>query len=184
MDQLSWITVRTPLPTGPMRLAVTSQGVATVAYAGESVAGQQVGAPVCTDERRIAVVNDRLAEYFAGERRELGLPIDWRFAAGPHRTVLQRLLADVGFGRTITYGELAARSGVFDDITEPGTAARTVGQMMGANPLALLVPCHRVVAANGLGGFGGGPHGIETKKWLLTLEGVLPPTLDWNGPTG
>lgn len=52
---------------------------------------------------------------------------------------------------------------------------------MGANPLSLIVPCHRVVASDGLGGFGSGPLGLEIKRWLLTLEGVLPPTLDWNG---
>jgi methylated-DNA-[protein]-cysteine S-methyltransferase len=165
-----------------MWLAVTPLGVAAASYAGEVISGHRVGEPRCADERIAGTVTTRLAEYFAGRRRELGLPLDWRFAAGPHRTVLQRLVADVGYGRTITYGELATRSGVFEE-AEPGTAARTVGQMMGANPLALLVPCHRVVAANGLGGFGGGPHGMETKRWLLTLEGVLPPTLDWDGPT-
>lgn len=165
-----------------MWFAVTARGVAAASYAGESIAGHRMGVPLCVDERITTAVTSRMAEYFAGRRRELGLPLDWRFATGPHRTVLQRLLADVGYGRTITYGELATRSGVFEEMAEPGLPARTVGQMMGANPLALLVPCHRVVAADGLGGFGGGPHGMEIKRWLLTLEGVLPPTLDWNGP--
>ncbi|MEU9130267.1 methylated-DNA--[protein]-cysteine S-methyltransferase [Kitasatospora sp. NPDC048540] len=182
--EISWVAVATPLPTGPMQLAVTPLGVAAASYAGESFAGLPIGVPRCTDPRKVEAVQGRLAEYFAGRCREFGLPIDWRFASGPHRKVLQRLLSDVGYGRTITYGELASRSGVFEDVAEPGLAARTVGQMMGANPLALLVPCHRVVAADGLGGFGGGPSGMETKRWLLTLEGVLPPTLDWNGPTG
>ncbi|MER8185642.1 methylated-DNA--[protein]-cysteine S-methyltransferase [Kitasatospora sp. NPDC094015] len=182
--EISWVPVPTPLPTGAMQLAVTPLGVAATSYAGESVAGLPVGAPLCTDERKVAAVRGRLAEYFAGRRREVGLPIDWSLVSGPHRTVLQRLVTDVGYGRTITYGELATRSGVFEEITEPGLAARTVGQMMGANPLALLVPCHRVVAADGIGGFGGGPKGMETKRWLLMLEGVLAPTLDWDGPAG
>jgi len=180
---ISWVTVGTPLPSGPIRLAVTPLGVAAASYSGESVGGVPAGTPPCADEEKAGLVTARLGEYFAGLRRELGLPIDWRFATGPHRTVLQTLLAEVPYGATITYGELAARSGVFDELPDAGgVAARTVGQMMGANPLALLVPCHRVVASDGLGGFGGGPRGLEIKRWLLTLEGVLPPTLDWNGP--
>ncbi|GAA2779722.1 methylated-DNA--[protein]-cysteine S-methyltransferase [Kitasatospora paracochleata] len=182
---LSWVTVATPLPSGPMRFAVTPTGVAASSFTGESFAGLPAGEPRCTDERKTALVTARVSEYFTGRRRELDLPMDWRYATGPHRTVLQCLLSEVGYGATITYGELAARSGVFAELTEPGAAARTVGQMMGANPLALLVPCHRVVAADGLGGFGGGWRvGAEVKRWLLTLEGVLPPTLDWDGPAG
>ncbi|MFJ1752980.1 methylated-DNA--[protein]-cysteine S-methyltransferase [Kitasatospora sp. NPDC088134] len=181
--ELSWVTVPTPLPSGPMRFAVTARGVAAASYAGDTFAGRPIGVPECTDERRSGLVRARVDEYFAGRRRELELPIDWRFATGPHLAVLRCLQAGVGFGQTVTYGELATRSGVFADPTEPGVPARTVGQMMGANPLPLLVPCHRVVAADGLGGFGGAWHGIEVKRWLLTLEGVLPPTLDWSGPT-
>jgi methylated-DNA-[protein]-cysteine S-methyltransferase len=56
--------------------------------------------------------------------------------------------------------------------------ARVAGQIMGSNRLPLLVPCHRVVASDGIGGYSGGT-GIEAKRWLLILEGVLPPTLDW-----
>lgn len=182
---ISWLTVPTPLPSGPLRLAVTAQGVAAVSYHGDTVAGVpgRVGVPECVDQDRVALVTARLAEYFAGRRTELGLPIDWRFVGGPHRTVLQTLLAEAGYGRTLTYGELAARSGVFEDLADDGwVAARAVGKMMGANPLCLLVPCHRVVASDGIGGFGGGPSGLEIKRWLLILEGVLPPTLDWNGP--
>lgn len=182
---LSWVTVETPLPSGPLHLAVTALGVAAVSYSGESVTGVpgRVGEPRCTDEAKAGTVAARLEAFFQGRSKELGLPIDWRFASGPHRTVLQTLLADVPYGSTITYGELASRSEVFEELSDTGgIAARTVGQMMGANPLALLVPCHRVVASDGLGGFGGGPRGMEIKRWLLTLEGVLPPTLDWNGP--
>ncbi|MEU6237554.1 methylated-DNA--[protein]-cysteine S-methyltransferase [Kitasatospora sp. NPDC047058] len=175
---MAWLTVETPLPSGPMHIAVTAQGVAAAGYLGH--AGGEL--PRCTDESRISAVTGRIGAYLAGRSKELGLPIDWSLSAGPHRAVLQTLLREVPFGRTITYGELASRSGVFEDVAEPGLAARTVGQMMAANPVALLVPCHRVVAADGIGGFGGGRVGIEVKRWLLTLEGVLEPTLDWNGP--
>ncbi|WP_244179043.1 methylated-DNA--[protein]-cysteine S-methyltransferase [Streptomyces rubellomurinus] len=174
---MSWLTVETPLPSGPMHIAVTPQGVAAAGYGG-----RDDELPPCTDASKVSLVTERITAYLAGRSRELGLPIDWSRSSGPHRAVLQTLWREVPYGRTVTYGELAARSGVFEDVTEPGLAARTVGQMMAANPVALLVPCHRVVAADGIGGFGGGRVGIEVKRWLLTLEGVLEPTLDWNGP--
>ncbi|MED7953138.1 methylated-DNA--[protein]-cysteine S-methyltransferase [Streptomyces sp. BE303] len=174
---MSWLTVETPLPSGPLHVAVTPQGVAAIGYLGNP--GEL---PRCADDTKIAAVTDRVGEYLAGRRRELDLPIDWSLSTGPHRAVLQTLFREVPYGRTITYGELASRSGVFGGVEEPGLAARTVGQMMAANPVAMLVPCHRVVAADGIGGFGGGRVGIDVKRWLLTLEGVLEPTLDWNGP--
>ena len=81
----------------------------------------------------------------------------------------------VPYGRVVTYGELAARSGT-------GIPARGVGAVMGSNPVPLIVPCHRVVSGDGLGGYSGG--GVEVKRWLLTLEGALPPTLDWDVEAG
>ena len=75
-------------------------------------------------------------------------------------------------GQTITYGELAERSGT-------GVPARAIGSIMAANPFPLIIPCHRVVAADGLGGYSGGDpgHELETKRWLLENEGALPPAL-------
>ncbi|WP_345697768.1 methylated-DNA--[protein]-cysteine S-methyltransferase [Kitasatospora terrestris] len=183
LADLTWVTVGTPLPSGPMRFGVTDRGVAAATYTADGLGGLPVGGPPCSDGRRAELVTERVTAYFTARRRTLDLPLDWRLSSGPHRAVLQCLQTEVGWGRTITYGELAARSGVFEELTEPGAAARTVGQMMGANPLSLLVPCHRVVAADGLGGFGAGwREGPEVKRWLLTLEGVLQPTLDWDGP--
>ncbi|MFD0330740.1 methylated-DNA--[protein]-cysteine S-methyltransferase [Streptacidiphilus monticola] len=132
------------------------------------------------DEEKAERVRAEVGAYFAGARRDFGLPLDWSRTEGLQRTVLQTLHREVGYGRTVTYGELARLSGAFlpDDFEAP----RTVGQIMGSNPLFLLVPCHRVVASDGLGGFGGGELGLAVKRWLLTLEGVLAPTLDWNGP--
>jgi len=180
---VNWFSVDTPLPTGPMRVAVTEQGVVAAACSAQGAAGLPRG-PELGDpdrDRRAVVVKERLAEYFAGRRRDLELPIDWRLAAGPQLAVLQTLQRTVGFGSTITYGKLAERSGVFGDGPEErALAAQAVGSIMGSCPLSLLVPCHRVVAADGLGGFGGGAAGMELKRWLLTLEGVLAPTLDWS----
>jgi methylated-DNA-[protein]-cysteine S-methyltransferase len=105
-----------------------------------------------------------LAGYAAGRRRTFTVPVDLDPLAPFQRTVA-RALQRVPFGETVTYGELARRAG------RPG-AARAVGQAMARNPVPLLVPCHRVVSARGLGGFGGG---LALKRRLLALEGVEVP---------
>lgn len=85
------------------------------------------------------------------------------------------LFDSVGYGETVSYGMLAHRVQSADGTLIP---ARAIGQIMGSNPIPLIVPCHRVVAADGLGGYSGGT-GPQVKRWLLTFEGSLPPTLDW-----
>ncbi|MFJ6211752.1 methylated-DNA--[protein]-cysteine S-methyltransferase [Streptomyces sp. NPDC092296] len=181
-----WVSVEAPEPLGAVGAAVTAAGVAAVAFAVRPPAdltARLAPAPAARPEQA-ALVARQIAEYLAGRRQTFDFPIDWSLTAGAQRTVLQTLHRTVGYGRTVTYGALADRSGVYDD-AGPGerwAGARDVGQIMGSNPVALLVPCHRVVASDGLGGYGGGYGGVETKRWLLTLEGVLAPTLDWNGP--
>lgn len=101
----------------------------------------------------------QLGEWFAGRRRTFELCLD------PAGTAFQRRVWDVllaiPFGETLTYGEVATRAG------QPG-AARAVGHAVGRNPLAIIVPCHRVVAAGGrLGGYAGG---LDNKRWLLDHE--------------
>lgn len=101
-----------------------------------------------------------LTEYFAGKRTVFDLPL-----APAGTPFCQRVFAElrrVPFGTSVTYGELAARVG------EPG-AARAVGNAVGKNPLLIFIPCHRVLAKNGLGGFS---SGIEAKKILLALENI------------
>ncbi len=106
--------------------------------------------------------------YFAGERHAFDLPLDWSLVSGFPREVLRELASGVPFGAVVGYGDLAERVG------QPG-AAQAVGMAMGANPLPVVVPCHRVVESDGgIGGFGGG---LETKRRLLALEGVLPEPL-------
>ncbi|MDH4121220.1 MAG: methylated-DNA--[protein]-cysteine S-methyltransferase [Deltaproteobacteria bacterium] len=104
----------------------------------------------------------QIGEYFAGKRRAFQLPL------APQGTPFQRQvwqeLSRIPHGQTMTYGALAARIG------QP-SAARAVGGANGANPLPLLIPCHRVVAGNGLGGYS---SGLEIKRFLLNLEGILP----------
>jgi methylated-DNA-[protein]-cysteine S-methyltransferase len=115
---------------------------------------------------------DQLDAYFAGERREFDVPIDLGVQTDGTRAVLECLYDTVTFGESVTYGELAARSG-------SGIPARGIGSIMGANPLPIIVPCHRVLASDGLGGYSGGDHGqgLATKRWLLEFEGTLPPPL-------
>jgi O-6-methylguanine DNA methyltransferase len=104
-----------------------------------------------------------LRQYLAGERREFDLPLDFSAATPFQRKVYDRLL-QIPYGHVATYGEVARDIGA-----EMGTA-RAVGQAVGANPIAIVVPCHRVVASDGrLVGFGGG---IGRKAALLRREGI------------
>ena len=109
----------------------------------------------------------QLREYLDGDRHEFDFPLDWSLAGDGQRVVLETLRDIAPYGHVVTYGELARRSGC------PG-GARAVGRAMARNPLPLVVPCHRVVAAGGLGGYGGG---LPLKRWLLALEGAITPEL-------
>ncbi len=119
--------------------------------------------PVSPPGEAAAQLARELAEYLAGERRTFTVPLSLSGTAFQLR-VWKELLT-VPYGETISYGELARRIG------RPG-AARAVGGAMGANPVPILVPCHRVVPkAGGIGGFG---PGKGWKEMLLRLEGALP----------
>jgi methylated-DNA-[protein]-cysteine S-methyltransferase len=101
----------------------------------------------------------QLAEYFAGARRTFNLPLALR--GTPFQERVWKMLTEIGFGETWSYGELAKRIG------NP-QASRAVGLANGANPISIIVPCHRVIGANGtLTGYGGG---LERKRWLLSHE--------------
>src|SRR6476661_5039700 len=111
------------------------------------------------DERPFAVAAEQLAEYFDGRRREFDLPL--ALNGPPFQRQAWEALRDIPYGETVTYGEQARRIGHPD-------AARAVGAANGQNPIAVIVPCHRVIGAGGaLTGFGGG---IERKRLLLDLE--------------
>ncbi|MBR7824756.1 methylated-DNA--[protein]-cysteine S-methyltransferase [Actinospica sp. MGRD01-02] len=183
-------TVDTPLPSGRMRVAATAHGVIWAAFhendTEQMPEGLDLADPAAVDaDRRARAVTQRLAAYFAGQWRKpsFELPIDWSLTSNLQRKVLHYLDATVPFGATITYGALAERCAGFDpEMARSGQAARLVGTIMATTPIAILIPAHRVVAADGLGGFGSGPDALPTKRWLLTLEGCIPPTLDWDGP--
>jgi methylated-DNA-[protein]-cysteine S-methyltransferase len=165
---------------GRMLVGVTDLGVAWVSFRdsrrARAALAAATGLPLVDDPLRTKPVLAGLAAYFAGDAGEFGLPIDWRLTSSLQRRVLETLYTTVPYGRVVTYGELGDRSGT-------GVPARAIGQIMGSNPVPVIVPCHRVLAATGLGGYSGG-SGVEIKRWLLTLEGALPPTLDWDPTQG
>jgi len=112
----------------------------------------------------LAEARQQLDDYFAGRRQTFELPL------APHGTAFQRKIWDallaIPYGQVRRYGELAA---------EAGSAARAVGGACGRNPIPIIIPCHRVVGhAGSLGGYSG-EDGIETKRFLLELEGALVP---------
>ncbi|MET7363081.1 methylated-DNA--[protein]-cysteine S-methyltransferase [Streptomyces sp. NPDC005562] len=163
---------------GPLLLAATGEGLVTVVFhatdavrdkalerLGSRLGTEPVHAP---DSPLLAEPVRQLTEYFAGRRRDFELPLDWSLISGFNRQVLRELASGVPYGTVVGYGDLARRVG------QPG-AAQAVGVAMGANPLPVVVACHRVVERDGgIGGFGGG---LETKRQLLALEGVLPQPL-------
>jgi methylated-DNA-[protein]-cysteine S-methyltransferase len=170
-----------PGPIGALTVGTTADGLALVVFGDHPEAAAQaaeklgVTAARLDRDRPVAALDvavAQLREYLAGERRLFDLPLDWSLTRGSQRRVLSTLYTSVGYGETVTYGELAARS----ELGSAYTAARGVGAIMGSNPLPVVVPCHRVMAADGLGGFGGGR---ATKEWLLAHEGVLTTALDF-----
>jgi methylated-DNA-[protein]-cysteine S-methyltransferase len=184
--ELAWATLSSPV--GPLAVGCTAAGLAQVRFrtsprdrlrtglAAPPASGGRAGAPAGARDEVLAAARDQLAEYFAGQRKEFDLPLDWTGTSPAQRQVLDVLYRTVGYGDTVTYGELAQRAVAGPDgVSLP---ARAIGGIMGSNPIPVIVPCHRVVAGSGLGGYSGGT-GIEVKRWLLIYEGALPATLDW-----
>ncbi len=172
MTELTWATLRTPV--GVLSVGCSDAGVRQIRFGHPPSAARTVAGGA--RERRDGALA-QLAEYFAGQRRRFGLPIDWSGMSRLQQHVLGTLFDSVSYGETVSYGTLARLAGS----RGVGTClpARAIGRIMGSNPIPVVVPCHRVVAADGLGGYSGGT-GPEVKRWLLVLEGALPPTLDWD----
>ncbi|MDQ2651398.1 MAG: methylated-DNA--[protein]-cysteine S-methyltransferase [Actinomycetota bacterium] len=152
-------------PIGPLTLAATDAGLVRVGFGHEDQVldhlARTVSPRVARLPARLDAVRRELDEYFAGHREVFEVPIDWRLSRGFRRTVLERLYAEVPFGRTVSYLELAGVAG------NP-RASRAVGTAMATNPIPIIVPCHRVLRSGGaLGGYGGG---LDAKRHLLALE--------------
>lgn len=158
-------------PVGRLLLAATSAGVVRVAYVlGEDERSlleelaARVSPRVLAAPRRLDSVRRELDEFFAGRRRRFTVALDWQLVRGFGVPVLQATL-EIPFGEVSTYGRVAAEAG-------NAKAFRAAGTALGRNPLPIIIPCHRVMAAGG--GFGGYTGGIERKRALLELEGALP----------
>ncbi len=160
-------------PLGLLTVFVTPRGLVRLSYPGEPIESQLdelaalisprvMAAPERTDE-----VRRQLDGYFGGTRRDFDLPVDWRLLRGFRGQVL-KATARIPFGAVSSYREIATRAG-------SPNAYRAAGNALGSNPVPIVVPCHRVLHAGG--GLGGYTGGLERKRFLLELEGVLP------GPT-
>ena len=160
--------VFTDTPVGPLLVGVTDHGLARIEFDPEPDGtlerlARLYGPRILRSGRPVDRVRRELDEYFEGRRHAFDLELDLRAAPEFHRRVLAEL-ARVEYGQTTTYGALAVRAG------KP-RAARAVGTVMNRNPVPIVLPCHRVVGANGsLTGYGGG---LDRKEWLLRLEGAL-----------
>jgi methylated-DNA-[protein]-cysteine S-methyltransferase len=156
-----------PSPVGALLLRAHHDRLTGLVILADPVAASQAAA-AChgyDDEPGSPVLQqavEQLGQYFAGHRHQFRLPLDLDGLPSFTSKVLE-VLQTVPFGATLTYGDLAAKAG-------SPLAARAVGQVMAANPLPIMIPCHRVVAAGGrLGGYSGGGGG-RTKEWLLAFE--------------
>ena len=160
MSTYSFATIDSPVG----RLELVSDGEALVRLSIEGPNyplqhGGRAGEP----DAVIRQATQELAEYFAGARRSFDVPV--KLVGTAFQQAIWHELAALNFGETAGYGELAARAG------NPH-AARAVGGAVGANPVAIIIPCHRILAANGkLTGYSNG-SGLETKIKLLELEGI------------
>jgi methylated-DNA-[protein]-cysteine S-methyltransferase len=155
----------TDSPVGALLVATTDRGVCRVSFEPDETVddlARVLGSRILRVPRRLAPVRRELDEYFEGRRTSFDLPVDITSLTAFQQRVLTELTR-VEYGHVTTYGELASR------IDRP-RAARAVGGALNRNPVAIILPCHRVVGASGnLVGYAGG---LERKQTLLRLEGA------------
>ncbi|HSS43386.1 MAG TPA: methylated-DNA--[protein]-cysteine S-methyltransferase [Solirubrobacterales bacterium] len=162
MQQAStrWTVYESPI--GPLTLVAGARGLTDLSFPGRTrVLAEATKAPM-------PEVTDQLDAYFAGELRQFDLALDLQ--GTPLEQAVWGALLEIPYGETASYGEQAAKIDpeLFDADVEPWQRARVVGGANGRNPVAVIVPCHRVIGANGsLTGYGGG---LERKQALLNLE--------------
>jgi methylated-DNA-[protein]-cysteine S-methyltransferase len=154
-------------PLGPLTVFVTARGLVRIGYGSADdevgdvaarVSPRMLAAPERTDD-----VRRELDDYFAGRRQSFDLPLDWSLVRGFAGDVLQAT-ARIPFGSVSTYRDVASEAG-------SPRAYRAAGNALGSNPIPIVVPCHRVLHSGG--GLGGYTGGLDRKRFLLRLEGVL-----------
>lgn len=164
----AWFSVTEIDPIGPVWVAVSAHGLVAVELGGDQNiimrVVQRLGFDqISPDAERAGPALEQIADYLAGKRKSFNLPIDWSVLT-PFQLKALRATLEIPYGEVRTYGELAQELG------KP-RAARAVGRAEATNPMPLVIPCHRVIGADGkLHGYGTG-NGLETKAWLLRLEG-------------
>ena len=158
-------------PLGTLLLARTDRGLVRLAYVDfegedEVVAelASSISPRVLAAPRRLDEVRRELDQYFTGARHEFEVPIDWRLSHGFGRRVL-RATARIPYGGVSSYKQVAAAAG-------SPRGSRAAGNALGANPIPIVVPCHRVLHSGG--GLGGYTGGVERKQLLLAVEGGVP----------
>jgi methylated-DNA-[protein]-cysteine S-methyltransferase len=169
-DELADLTYTlVPSPLGELAAVGSRRGLLCLHFDAERIdelletLSGAVSPRIVESRTRLHSVERQLDEYFAGRRKRFELPLDWTLTRGFTRKVL-RATARIPYGRASTYAEMAAKAG-------SPRAVRAAGNALGANPIPIVVPCHRVLrTGGGLGGYGGG---LERKQFLLELEGAL-----------
>jgi methylated-DNA-[protein]-cysteine S-methyltransferase len=156
-------------PLGMLTVMVTPRGLVRLSYPGQGIDDQlreiadRVSPRILESPERTDEVRRQLDAYFDRRRRSFDLSIDWRLVRGFAADVL-RATARIPFGSVSSYSEVATEAG-------SPNAYRAAGNALGSNPIPIVVPCHRVLHAGG--GLGGYTGGLERKRYLLELEGVL-----------
>lgn len=146
-------------PIGPVTVYRTQNGIARVEISSQ-VSKNETS---ISEDEMLQQCEHEFTEYFTGKRQDFDVPLDWSGITGFQSDVLH-LTMDISFGEIRTYGEIA------NALHKPA-ASRAVGGALARNPLPILIPCHRVVAASGrLTGYSAA-DGITTKAWLLEMEG-------------
>jgi len=158
-ETLLWSRQMPDTPAGALTVFVSAAGLAQIHFG--------VLPELTPEDAQIAAQLDQviqqLSEYFSGERREFDLPIDWG-GMTEYQLEVMRVCSQISYGEVRTYGGLARQTG------RP-KAARAVGRAMAANPIPIVIPCHRVIGADGsLRGYGGG---LDVKACLLRMEGAI-----------
>jgi len=163
-----WMGELNDTPLGEIWAAQSTNGLVAASLWGDKVRFNKMirkllGVDAVYAPEQLEIVTNQLTEYFNKQRRRFEFPIDWSVMTPFQRETLL-VVYDIEYGHTRTYGDIARQLG------KP-KAVRAVGRANATNPMPIIIPCHRVLGADGrLHGYSA-PGGVETKAWLLRLEG-------------